>query len=100
MIRLAIVLMFLLTGCIAIVDDGRSKRVECEDTAVVVINLEYATAVEAYEALRTLLVEPPPPPIVPDHRTNSIIVRGSPKEIERVKEVLSAVDVKAPRGDG
>lgn len=60
------------------------------------ITLQYAMVEDVHDALKALLGHPLSPSVVADPRTNSIIVRGSPEEIGRVKEVISVMDKKSP----
>lgn len=90
-------MMLLAAGCGTTADEDVSLEEKCDEArSVEMITLRFAVAAEVCESLKSLLVDPPSPPIVADPRTNSIIVVGSIEEIVRVKEVIAVIDRKAP----
>jgi type II secretory pathway component GspD/PulD (secretin) len=92
--HLIICMAFLLPGCGTMSEENGAPENMAQ--SVEMITLQYAVAGEVFDALKILLGDPPSPPIAPDPRTNSIIVVGTPGEIDLVKEVISTMDVKAP----
>ncbi len=46
----------------------------------------------------TLSYTPPPPRIIPDERTNSLVVVASLQDMKRIKKLVEKLDVPAPRG--
>jgi len=83
----------LFAGCTTIVhQDGSHRNSAAGEATVEMITLEYASASKVCNALEALLGDPTTPPVAADPRTNSIIVLGSPDEIDRVKKVIALMD--------
>ena len=95
--RFALLLVLIFAGCGSIMEkDGLPKGHADAGRKVDSVTLQYAEAIQVFNALKILLGDPPSPPIVADPRTNSIIILGSPEEISRVKKVISVMDKKSP----
>jgi len=87
----------------------RTLDVDKKDTRLSVIKLEYASArdlaVSLQEVLKTPATRGQPPTksqlsytVVPDERTNNLIVMARTSELETVRNLVGKLDVPSPRG--
>ena len=63
-------------------------------TEVAVIPLQYADATELVNTAMGLLSERNGPRITADSRTNSLIVHGTPAQVENVRQLAAGLDVR------
>ncbi len=75
-----------------------SHAPRARSTEIAVVPVQHAVAAELVLELRALLEDRPTLRIVPDDRTNSVLLSGTPQEIAEAQELLRQLDHPAQGG--
>ena len=86
---IAVCLALSLSACVA-----TSARAEPEE--FVVLPMQFASANEVAGQLGSLLRDRPTLRVIADSRTNSVLLTGSADELADAREIVAALDQRAP----
>ena len=93
-----VITLAVLAGCGTAPEKHSPRPEQIEAISKVdIIALEYTSAAEVFELLQERLLGESSPRILADQRTNSLIVRGTPEEVRRVREWVANIDKPVKR---
>ena len=90
---IAVCLALSLSACAS--PKARSDA-PAESDEFVVLPMQFASANEVAGQLTSLLRDRPTLRVIPDSRTNSVLLTGSTDEIAAAREIVAALDRRAP----
>ena len=91
-----VITLGVLAGCGTVPEKPTPQPEQVEEVSKVdIIELQYTSAADVFVTLQERLYGQSTPRILTDQRTNSLIVRGTPEEVRRVREWVANIDKPA-----